>query len=29
MESGGRKEPFEVFLVLPDGRYTVYARYGR
>lgn len=22
-------EPYDVFLVLPDGRYTVYARYGR
>lgn len=22
-------EPYDVMLVLPDGRYTVYARYGR
>jgi len=22
-------EPYDVYLVLPDGRYTVYARYGR
>ncbi|MDH3286604.1 MAG: hypothetical protein OEP48_02595 [Betaproteobacteria bacterium] len=28
MESS-RPEPYDVFLVLPDGRYTVYARYGR
>ncbi len=28
MESS-RREPYDVFLVLPDGRYTVYARYGR
>jgi len=26
---GSRPEPFDVFLVHPDGRYTVYARYGR
>jgi hypothetical protein len=25
----GKKEPFDVLLVLPDGRSTVYARYGR
>jgi hypothetical protein len=25
----GKKEPFEVMLLLPDGRSTVYARYGR
>lgn len=28
MESS-RPEPYDVFLVLPDGRYKVYARYGR
>ena len=22
-------EPYDVFLVLPDGRYQIYARYGR
>jgi len=27
MESGSRKQRFDVLLVLPDGRYTVYARY--
>jgi hypothetical protein len=26
---GARREAYDVFLVLPDGRYTVYARYGR
>ncbi|HUP93580.1 MAG TPA: DUF411 domain-containing protein [Burkholderiales bacterium] len=26
---GGRKEPYDVMLVLPDGRSVVYARYGR
>lgn len=29
MEGSNRKEPFDVLLILPDGRYTVYARYGR
>ena len=29
MESGPRKEAYDVMLVLPDGRYIVYARYGR
>ena len=24
-----RSEPYDVYLVHPDGRYTVYARYGR
>jgi hypothetical protein len=28
MESS-RPEPYDVLLVLPDGRHTVYARYGR
>lgn len=27
MESENRKRPFDVLLVLPDGRHTVYARY--
>ena len=26
---GSRPEAFDVLLVHPDGRYTVYARYGR
>jgi hypothetical protein len=25
---GGRSEPYNVLLVLPDGSHTVYARYG-
>ena len=25
----GKKEPFDVLLVLPDGKHVVYARYGR
>lgn len=29
MESGPKKEPFDVLLVLPDGSHKVYARYGR
>lgn len=29
MESGGRRDAYDVLLVLPDGRSTVYARYGR
>ena len=29
MESGNRKEPYDVMLVGIDGRQTVYARYGR
>jgi hypothetical protein len=29
MESGGKTVPFDVLLVLPDGRQIVYARYGR
>jgi hypothetical protein len=29
METGGKKDPFEVLLVLPDGRQSVYARYGK
>jgi hypothetical protein len=29
MEGGNRKDPFNVFLVLPDGSYRVYASYGR
>ena len=29
METEGKKDPFNVLLVLPDGRHTVYARYGR
>lgn len=28
MESS-RPEPYDVFIVLPDGRYQVYAHYGR
>ena len=27
MESGNRTAPFNVLLVLPDGRTTIYARY--
>lgn len=26
---GGRSEPYEVLLVLPDGQYRPYAQYGR
>ena len=29
MDSGGRREPYDVLLVLPDGSTKVYARYGR
>ena len=29
MESGDRREPFDVILVLPDGSERVYARYGK
>jgi hypothetical protein len=29
METGGRKQPYDVMLVLPDGRSVVYAQYGR
>lgn len=29
MEQGGRVDPYDVFLVQPDGSFTVYARYGR
>jgi len=29
MEQGGRRDAYDVILVLPDGRSTVYARYGR
>ena len=29
MESGNRKEPYDVMLVGLDGRQSVYARYGR
>jgi hypothetical protein len=29
MESGDRRQPYDVMLVLPDGRHLVYARYGR
>ena len=29
MEAGGRKQPYDVMLVLPDGRSSVYAQYGR
>ena len=29
MESGKRRDPYDVLLVLPDGRVSVYARYGR
>lgn len=29
MESGGRRERYDVLLVLPDGSTRVYARYGR
>ena len=29
MESGGKREPYDVMLVLPDGSERVYARYGR
>jgi hypothetical protein len=26
---GGRKQPYDVLMVLPDGRTSVYAQYGR
>ena len=26
---GARKQPYDVMLVLPDGRHSVYAQYGR
>jgi hypothetical protein len=29
MESGSRKQPYDVMLVLTDGRHLVYAQYGR
>ena len=29
MESGGRNDPYDVMLVLPDGQSVVYAQYGR
>lgn len=29
MESGGARDAYNVLLVLPDGRSTIYARYGR
>ena len=29
MEQGGRRDAYDVVLVLPDGRTTIYARYGR
>jgi hypothetical protein len=29
MESGDRRQPYDVMLVLPDGRHLVYAQYGR
>ena len=29
MEQGNRKDPYNVFLVLPDGSFRVYASYGR
>ena len=29
MESGKRRDPYDVLLVLPDGRVSIYARYGR
>jgi hypothetical protein len=29
MEQGGRVDPYDVFLVLPDGSFSVYASYGR
>ena len=29
MEQGGRRDAYDVILVLPDGRSVVYARYGR
>jgi len=29
MEQGGKVDPYDVFLVQPDGSFTVYARYGR
>jgi hypothetical protein len=28
METGGKRDAFDVLLVLPDGRHTVYARYA-
>jgi hypothetical protein len=27
MESAGRTQPYDVMMVLPDGRYVIYARY--
>lgn len=29
MEQGGKVDPYDVHLVLPDGSFSVYARYGR
>jgi hypothetical protein len=29
MEAGSRKQPYDVLMVLPDGRYVVYAQHGR
>ena len=29
MESGSRREPYDVVLIAPDGSLSVYARYGR
>ena len=29
MEAGGRKQPYDVVMVLPDGKHVVYAQYGR
>jgi hypothetical protein len=29
MDTGGRKQPYDVLMVLPDGRTLVYAQYGR
>ena len=29
MEGGDRKQPYDVMMILPDGRAVVYAQYGR
>ena len=29
MEAGGRKQPYDVVMVLPDGRSSVYAKHNR
>ena len=29
MEAGGRKQPYDVVMVLPDGKTSVYAKHNR